>query len=95
MLTNYRTPTVSSVLTGSADPRTSPLHPTSRFRGIDNLWVTDGSFMPRSGGVNPRLTIAADALKAGQHIAENERRGTHRSRAQRLRTLPVLMGIDR
>ena len=77
------------------DPRTSPLHPTSRFRGIDNLWVTDGSFMPRSGGVNPSLTIAANALKAGQHIAENGRRGTHRSRAQRLGTLPVLMGIDR
>jgi hypothetical protein len=52
-----------------ADPRTSPLDESSRFRGIDNLWVTDGSFMPRSGGVNPSLTIAANALRAAGRIA--------------------------
>jgi choline dehydrogenase-like flavoprotein len=52
------------------DPRTSPLDESSRFRGIDNLWVTDGSFMPRSGGVNPSLTIAANALRAAGRIAE-------------------------
>jgi choline dehydrogenase-like flavoprotein len=51
------------------DPRTSPLDASSRFRGVENLWVTDGSFMPRSGGVNPSLTIAANALKAGVHLA--------------------------
>jgi choline dehydrogenase-like flavoprotein len=53
-----------------ADPRSSPLDESSRFRGIDNLWVTDGSFMPRSGGVNPSLTIAANALRAAGRIAE-------------------------
>jgi choline dehydrogenase-like flavoprotein len=51
------------------DPRSSPLDASSRFRGVENLWVTDGSFMPRSGGVNPSLTIAANALKAGAHLA--------------------------
>jgi choline dehydrogenase-like flavoprotein len=56
-----------------ADPRTSPLDESSRFRGIDNLWVTDGSFMPRSGGVNPSLTIAANALRAAGRIAERGR----------------------
>lgn len=52
------------------DPRTSPLDLASRFRGIENLWVTDGSFMPRSAAVNPSLTIAANALMAAEHIAE-------------------------
>jgi len=52
------------------DPRTSPLDHTSRFRGIENLWVTDGSFMPRSAAVNPSLTIGANALMAAGHIAE-------------------------
>jgi len=53
------------------DPQSSPLDPMSRFRGMDNLWVTDGSFMPRSGGVNPSLTIAANALRAAEGIAES------------------------
>lgn len=51
------------------DPRTSPLDGWSRFRGVENLWVTDGSFLPRSGGVNPSLTIAANALRAASRLA--------------------------
>ena len=51
------------------DPRTSPLDRSSRFRGVENLWVIDGSFMPRSGAVNPSLTIAANALFAAEHVA--------------------------
>lgn len=60
---------VGTVRTGR-DPATSALDESCRFRGIDNLYVTDGSFMPTSGGVNPSLTIAANALRVGQHIAE-------------------------
>jgi choline dehydrogenase-like flavoprotein len=51
------------------DPATAPLDEWGRFRGIDNLFITDGSALPRSGGVNPSLTIAANALRAGTHIA--------------------------
>ena len=54
------------------DPRTSPLDRNSRFRGVENLWVIDGSFMPRSAAVNPSLTIAANALLAAEHIAETK-----------------------
>ena len=40
-----------------------------RFWGLANLYVTDGSVFPRSGGVNPSLTIAAFALRASQALA--------------------------
>jgi choline dehydrogenase-like flavoprotein len=50
------------------DPAASPLDADCRFRGIDNLWVTDGSALPTSAGVNPSLTIAANALRAAETI---------------------------
>ncbi len=53
------------------DPRHSALDPYCRFFGVSNLFVVDGSFMPTSGGVNPSLTIAANGLRVGRHIAEN------------------------
>ncbi len=52
-----------------ADPRTAPLDPWCRLRGLDNLLVVDASFMPTGGGVNPSLTIAANALRVGQALA--------------------------
>ena len=51
------------------DPRTAPLDPWNRFRGVENLFVVDASFMPSGGGVNPSLTIAANALRVGEAIA--------------------------
>lgn len=51
------------------DPRTSVLDEHGRYRGVDNLWVADGSVLPTAGGVNPSLTIAACALRVGAHLA--------------------------
>jgi choline dehydrogenase-like flavoprotein len=51
------------------DGSRSPLDEHGGFRGVDNLFVTDGSALPRSGGVNPSLTIAANALRTGTFIA--------------------------
>jgi choline dehydrogenase-like flavoprotein len=51
------------------DSSTAPLDAWGAFRGIDNLWVADGSVLPRSGGVNPSLTIAANALRTGERVA--------------------------
>lgn len=51
------------------DPRTAPLDERGAFRGVDGLFVCDGSALPRSAGVNPSLTIAAVALKVGEHAA--------------------------
>ncbi len=39
------------------------LDPDCRFWPTENLYVVDGSFMPTSGGVNPSLTITANALR--------------------------------
>jgi choline dehydrogenase-like flavoprotein len=52
------------------DPSTSALDPSCNFRGVENLYVVDGSFMPTSAAVNPSLTIAANALRVGTHLAE-------------------------
>ena len=51
------------------DPKTSALDRNCQFRGVDNLFVLDGSFMPTSAAVNPSLTIAANALRVGEVIA--------------------------
>jgi choline dehydrogenase-like flavoprotein len=51
------------------DPETAPLDRDCRFRGLENLWVTDGSVFPTSAGVNPSLTIAANALRVGRLLA--------------------------
>lgn len=52
------------------DPASSPLDEACRFRNVANLWITDGSALPMSAGVNPSLTIAANALRAADAIVE-------------------------
>ena len=47
----------------------SALDPECRFRGLENLYVVDGSVMPTSAAVNPSLTIAANALRAAHRLA--------------------------
>jgi len=46
------------------DAARAPLDAHCRYRGLANLWVTDASALPMSAGVNPSLTIAANALRA-------------------------------
>jgi choline dehydrogenase-like flavoprotein len=43
----------------------SVLDPSCKAWEFDNLYVTDGSFMPTSGGGNPTLTIQANAFRVG------------------------------
>ena len=55
------------------DPRSSPLDSYCKFRGLENLFVTDGSVFPSSAGVNPSLTIAANSLRVGEYISKTLR----------------------
>ena len=51
------------------DPMRSVLDTDCKAHGIDNLYVTDASFFPSIGAVNPTLTIIANALRVGDIIA--------------------------
>jgi len=50
------------------DPATSVLDPQNRAHEVDNLYVVDASFFPSSTGINPSLTVAANALRVAEHI---------------------------
>ena len=52
------------------DPTTSVLDTWCRSHDVDNLFVIDASFFPSSAAVNPALTIAAQALRAADHIKD-------------------------
>ncbi|HTZ67508.1 MAG TPA: GMC family oxidoreductase [Roseiarcus sp.] len=56
------------------DASTSPLDPYCRAWDHPNLFVVDASFLPTSAGVNPSLTIAAQALRVADHIAATDLR---------------------
>jgi len=43
---------------------------TCRAHDLDNLYVVDGSFFVSSAAVNPTLTIVANALRVGDHLAD-------------------------
>jgi len=51
------------------DPASSVLDRDCRSHDVENLYVVDASFMPRSGAINPSLTIAANALRVAPQIA--------------------------
>lgn len=76
------------------DPARFPVAPDGRFRGVDNLWITDGSVFPTSGAVNPSLTIAANARRIAAGIAAERAptatKGAHRVRVPRVdRAVPL------
>jgi choline dehydrogenase-like flavoprotein len=50
------------------DPNTSVLNLDCRTHELDNLYITDASFFPSIGAVNPTLTIIANALRVADHI---------------------------
>lgn len=51
-----------------SDPRQSVLDRDCRVHSAPNVFVTDGSFMPSSGGVPNTLTIEANALRVADRI---------------------------
>ena len=61
-------PHVSGTCRFGDDSATSVLDRNNRAHGIDNLYVVDASFFPSSGGTNPSLTVAANALRVADVI---------------------------
>ncbi len=53
------------------DPKKSVVDRNNRAHGLENLYVADSSFFPSSGGINPALTIAANALRIGDSLIES------------------------
>jgi choline dehydrogenase-like flavoprotein len=52
------------------DPASSVLDTNCKAHQLDNLYVTDASFFPSIGAVNPTLTIIANALRVADHLKE-------------------------
>ena len=52
------------------DSHTSVLDPFCRTHDVENLYVVDSSFFPSSAACNPALTIAAQALRVAEKLAE-------------------------
>lgn len=52
------------------DPKTSVLDKNCRAHEVNNLYVTDGSFMPTGGSVPYTFTIYANAFRVAEHIKQ-------------------------
>ncbi len=53
------------------DPADSVLDLLCKTHDLDNVYVVDASFFPSCGAFNPALTIAANALRVGDHLINN------------------------
>ncbi len=53
------------------DPQTSVLDKNCRLHEVENLYVTDGSFMPTGGSVPYTWTIYANAFRVADQIKES------------------------
>jgi len=65
---NQRIAHVCGTCRFGTDPKTSVLDQYNRCHDLENLYVVDSSFFPSSGGTNPGLTIAANALRVADHL---------------------------
>jgi len=52
------------------NPQESVLDANNRAHELANLYVVDASFFPSSGGTNPGLTIAANALRVADKLLD-------------------------
>jgi choline dehydrogenase-like flavoprotein len=62
-------PHVSGTCRFGSDPAHSVLNRENRAHGVANLYVVDASWFPSSGGTNPSLTIAANALRVADLLS--------------------------
>lgn len=62
------------------DPSKSVLNEWGQAHDVENLFVVDGSGFPTATGVNPTLTMMANAWRCSEYIANTYSKG----RAERL-----------
>ncbi|MDB5987465.1 MAG: hypothetical protein JWR16_2518 [Nevskia sp.] len=55
-------------LIAGSDPETSVVDGNGKVHGMQNLYVVDGSVLPRLGRMNPALSIYAWALRTARHL---------------------------
>lgn len=60
---NQRLAHASGTCRMGEDPQSSVVDPSNRVHGVQNLYIVDSSFFTTSSGINPSLTIAANALR--------------------------------
>jgi choline dehydrogenase-like flavoprotein len=60
---------VGTLVTG-LDPETSVVDSNGRVHGMENLYVVDGSILPRLSKMNPALTIYAWGLRVGSLLRQ-------------------------
>jgi choline dehydrogenase-like flavoprotein len=65
---NRRIAHVCGTCRAGDDPKTSVVDRYNKAHGLTNLYIVDASFFPSSGGTNPSLTIAANALRVADHL---------------------------
>jgi choline dehydrogenase-like flavoprotein len=53
------------------DPQESVLNEMCRAHEVDNLYAVDSSSFPTATGVNPTLTIMANAWRVAEHLADD------------------------
>ncbi|MEO8164982.1 MAG: GMC family oxidoreductase [Betaproteobacteria bacterium] len=71
-------------LVAGHSPHTSVVDATGKVHGMANLYVVDGSILPRSSRVNPALTIYAWALRVAQQLGEPRTTAHDRYRATQI-----------
>ncbi len=59
----------SGTAAAGSDPSRHPVDPDGRLRGVDGVWVGDGSALPSCPGVNPQVSIMAIAAGVGESAA--------------------------
>ena len=60
-------------LVAGNDPDDSVVDAEGRVHGLENVYVVDGSVLPRSSRVNPALTIYAWALRVASRLESRAR----------------------
>jgi len=56
----------SGTAAAGSDPGRHPVDPEGRLRGVEGVWVADGSILPSCPGVNPQISIMALAAGVGE-----------------------------